>query len=85
LLAQADLEAATLRASLAGTIPAISADSGEVVSLENVMLPRRYSRLARGEGRRRAEYLPERVGLAGEVDTTLILQDGQVVDEERCS
>jgi putative ABC transport system ATP-binding protein len=35
-----------------------------LTALENVTLPLRYSRLARREGRRRAEYLLERVGLA---------------------
>ena len=35
-----------------------------LTALENVMLPLRYSRLSRREGRQRAEYLLERVGLA---------------------
>jgi ABC-type lipoprotein export system ATPase subunit len=35
-----------------------------LTALENVMLPLRYSRLSHREGRRRAEYLLERVGLA---------------------
>jgi ABC-type lipoprotein export system ATPase subunit len=36
-----------------------------LTALENVLLPLRYSRLSLREGRRRAEYLLERVGLAG--------------------
>jgi ABC-type lipoprotein export system ATPase subunit len=35
-----------------------------LTALENVLLPLRYSRLSLREGRRRAEYLLERVGLA---------------------
>jgi putative ABC transport system ATP-binding protein len=36
-----------------------------LTALENVMLPLRYSRLSRREGRERAEYLLEQTGLSG--------------------
>ncbi len=37
----------------------------QLTALENVMLPLRYSRVSAREGRQRAEYLLDRVGLSG--------------------